>query len=54
MDCNGGNGRDALGDSLTGGDYHYVLEDVPHLTDYLPDLPVVAKICYNASIIELY
>lgn len=22
------------------GDAGYVLEDVPHLTDYLPDLPV--------------
>lgn len=22
------------------GDYGYVLEDVPHLTDYIPDLPV--------------
>lgn len=28
------NGRDAP------GDFRYVLEDVPHLTDYLPDLPV--------------
>ncbi|XP_022153589.1 ATP-dependent 6-phosphofructokinase 6-like isoform X2 [Momordica charantia] len=27
------NGRDAP------GDFRYVLEDVPHLTDYLPDLP---------------
>lgn len=52
MDHNGGNSRGAPGDSLTGGDFHYVLEDVPHLTDYLPDLPVVAKICYNASIMS--
>lgn len=22
------------------GEYGYVLEDVPHLTDYIPDLPV--------------
>ena len=24
------------------GDYGYVLDDVPHLTDYLPDIPVSA------------
>lgn len=23
------------------GDYGYVLEDVPHLTDYIPDLPIL-------------
>ena len=23
------------------GEYGYVLEDVPHLTDYIPDLPVI-------------
>ncbi|CAK9324661.1 unnamed protein product [Citrullus colocynthis] len=43
MDHNGGNGRDTPGDSvseiLTRGDLHYVLEDVPHLTEYLPGLP---------------
>ncbi|XP_022997851.1 ATP-dependent 6-phosphofructokinase 3-like [Cucurbita maxima] len=33
MACNGVNG-----DSIGNG-FHYVLEDVPHLTDYLPDLP---------------
>ncbi|RWW51989.1 hypothetical protein BHE74_00041639, partial [Ensete ventricosum] len=25
------------------GEFGYVLEDVPHLTDYLPDLPVIDK-----------
>lgn len=51
MDHNGGNGRDTPGDSvseiLTGGDLHYVLEDVPHLTDYLPGLPVGGHPCEN-------
>lgn len=25
---------------IVNGDYGYVLEDVPHLTDYIPGLPV--------------
>lgn len=25
---------------IVNGDYGYVLEDVPHLTDYIADLPV--------------
>lgn len=31
---------DAAFVKLEEGDYGYVLDDVPHLTDYLPDLPV--------------
>lgn len=33
---------DAAFVKLEEGDYGYVLDDVPHLTDYLPDLPVSA------------
>jgi len=29
---------------LVGGDAGYVLEDVPHLTDYMPQLPVRARV----------
>lgn len=37
----------AMKKKLVGGDAGYVLEDVPHLTDYLPELPVraTAPIC---------
>ena len=31
---------------LVGGDAGYVLEDVPHLTDYLPELPVRARVSH--------
>lgn len=46
MDWNGVNGRYAPGDSnsmpgiLADDGFGYVLEDVPHLTDYLPGLQV--------------
>jgi hypothetical protein len=33
----------AMKKKLVGGDGAYVLEDVPHLTDYLPQLPVRAR-----------
>lgn len=33
------------------GEAGYVLEDVPHLTDYIPDLPVS---CSYASLIWIY
>lgn len=29
---------------LVGGDAGYVLEDVPHLTDYMPQLPVRSRV----------
>ncbi|TVU21424.1 hypothetical protein EJB05_31057 [Eragrostis curvula] len=32
-------GKWAMKKKLVGGDGGYVLEDVPHLTDYLPELP---------------
>ena len=32
----------AMKKKLVGGDAGYVLEDVPHLTDYMPELPVRA------------
>ena len=35
----------AMKKKLVGGDAGYVLEDVPHLTDYLPELPVRAPCC---------
>jgi hypothetical protein len=35
-------GKWAMKKKLAGGDGGYVLEDVPHLTDYLPQLPVRA------------
>jgi 6-phosphofructokinase 1 len=36
-------GKWAMKKKLVGGDAGYVLEDVPHLTDYLPELPVRAS-----------
>lgn len=33
----------AMKKKLVGGDAGYVLEDVPHLTDYMPELPVRAR-----------
>ncbi|KAF8696360.1 hypothetical protein HU200_037269 [Digitaria exilis] len=33
------------------GDYGYVLDDVPHLTDYLPDLPVSAATPFLCSLL---
>lgn len=37
-------GKWAMKKKLVGGDAGYVLEDVPHLTDYLPELPVRARV----------
>ena len=37
----------AMKKKLVGGDAGYVLEDVPHLTDYLPELPVRAPCCVS-------
>lgn len=37
-------GKWAMKKKLAGGDAGYVLEDVPHLTDYLPELPVRARV----------
>ncbi|CAL1359836.1 unnamed protein product [Linum trigynum] len=36
---NGGVGHGLFKPKIVNGDYGYVLEDVPHLTDYLPHLP---------------
>ncbi|CAI0426144.1 unnamed protein product [Linum tenue] len=36
---NGGGGHGLFKPKIVNGDYGYVLEDVPHLTDYLPHLP---------------
>lgn len=33
-------GKTVISKKIVTGDVGYVLEDVPHLTDYLPDLPV--------------
>lgn len=33
-------GKPVISKKIVTGDVGYVLEDVPHLTDYLPDLPV--------------
>jgi len=33
------------------GDYGYVLDDVPHLTDYLPDIPVSAATPLPCSLV---
>lgn len=33
-------GKTVISKKIVTGDAGYVLEDVPHLTDYLPDLPV--------------
>ncbi|CAI0543668.1 unnamed protein product [Linum tenue] len=37
--ANGGVGNGLFKPKIVNGDYGYVLEDVPHLTDYLPNLP---------------
>jgi 6-phosphofructokinase 1 len=37
-------GKWAMKKKLVGGDAGYVLEDVPHLTDYMPQLPVRARV----------
>jgi hypothetical protein len=34
---------DAAYVKISEGDYGYVLDDVPHLTDYIPDIPVSAQ-----------
>lgn len=34
----------AMKKKLVGGDAGYVLEDVPHLTDYMPQLPVRSRV----------
>ena len=39
-------GKWAMKKKLVGGDAGYVLEDVPHLTDYLPELPVRARVSH--------
>lgn len=36
------------------GDAGYVLEDVPHLTDYIPDLPVTLFLCFCIFSIPIY
>lgn len=37
-------GKWTMKKKLVGGDAGYVLEDVPHLTDFLPELPVRARV----------
>lgn len=44
---------DAAFVKLEEGDYGYVLDDVPHLTDYLPDLPVSAATPLSCSLVAL-
>lgn len=34
------------------GNAGYVLEDVPHLSDYIPDLPVRINTCYHQDQFE--
>lgn len=36
---------------IVNGDAGYVLEDVPHLTDYIPDLPVYLSLSLSLSFI---
>jgi 6-phosphofructokinase 1 len=35
---------------IVNGDAGYVLEDVPHLTDYIPDLPVYLSLSLSLSL----
>lgn len=37
---------DTLMMKIVNGDAGYVLEDVPHLTDFIPDLPVLSFPCH--------
>ncbi|KAF2304016.1 hypothetical protein GH714_026249 [Hevea brasiliensis] len=38
-----GNGNGNIKPKIVNGDFGYVLEDVPHLTDYIPDLPTYSN-----------
>ena len=35
------------------GEGGYVLEDVPHLTDYIPDLPVMSSLSFHFSFVYI-